>query len=151
MSDSTEIYDIGSLGGSDGKISVSYMPEHNLVTLRASVPSDRRRSDIVITLAGAGALRSVVEQLDATIEVARTKQAEKDRLFSETEGVSLTLMNTKLLIPSKLFEEISDLINAGNNDAVLKKIKREFPLLTDRAISEMAYLIYKHLRPRIAT
>jgi hypothetical protein len=149
MSSPTEIYDIGHLGNGDGMISVSYIPEHNSVTLHASVPSDRRRADIVIRVTGATALRNIVDNLEATIEVARQKQAENESLSIESDGVALTLMNTRLLIPSKVFKNISDLVIAGNNDAVLKEIKKEFPLLTDKGVSEMAYLVYKHLRPRV--
>lgn len=151
MSSPIEIYDIGSLGNDDGRITVSYIPEHNSIILRASVPSDRRKADIVINVTGVTVLRRVVDQLEAAIEDARRKQAEKESLSVESEGVSLTLMNTKLLISSKVFERVSYLINAGNNDAVLKEIRKEFPLLTDKGVSEMAHLIYKHLRPRVTS
>ncbi|HEX2941938.1 MAG TPA: hypothetical protein VHO91_12895 [Rhodopila sp.] len=147
MSSPIEIHDIGSIGDDAGKIWASYTPQNGSVTLHVSVPSDRRRADIVVRV-GTAALRRLVDQLDAAVELAKRKKTEVDSLSFESDGVSLTVMNARLFVPKKIFEKLSDLIDAGNNDAVLREIKINFPLLTETAVSELAIVIYKHLRPR---
>lgn len=147
MSSFFEVHDIGSIGDDTGKISVSYTPEYGSVTLRASIPSDKRKADILVRV-GTTALRDLANQLETAITSARRKREQAESLSFEADGISLVVMNTKLFVPNNVFKRISELIDAGSNDAVLREVKIGFPLLTDKAVSELALLIYKHKHPR---
>lgn len=148
MSTSIEVHHIGSIGSDSGRLSFSYMPDHNLVSINASVPADKRRSDINIQISSIKSLREIIEQLEYLERTAKQRQLERDRPTANQDGATFNVMNTKLFVSNHVLEQANKFIMNGENQALSKEIQRSFPLLTSEAVNELTHLIYIHFRPR---
>ena len=148
MSTQIEVHHIGSIGNESGRLSFSYIPDHNLVSLRASVPADQRRSDILVQVTSTRSLREIIEQLERLEEVAKQRRTERDHPAINQDGATFNVMNTNLFVSNNVLEQANRLITSGNNQALSKEIQRSFPMLTSAAVNELTHLIYIHFRPR---
>jgi hypothetical protein len=146
VSDSQNSYHIATFGGEYGKIYVTYVPEYNSVTFTASVPSDRRKSDINVRVSGAKALREMVEKLETRIELEERRRKSQEGVSEGDDGVFVSVKGTKVQIAQHLFDQISECVKNGDNDGVLRAIKSELPWMGDKGASEMAYALYRYLR-----
>lgn len=148
MSTSLEVHHIGSIGSDLGQLSFSYMPERNLVSINASVPADKRRSDIYIHTSSIKSLREIIEQLEFLERTTKQRQIERARPTANEEGATFNVMNTKIFVANEILEHANKLITKGENQSLPKEIQRSFPLLTPAAVTELTHLIYIHFRPR---
>lgn len=148
MSNLIQIHSVGSFGDSSGKLFISYTPDCGTVTLLATVPADKRKSDISVRV-GIGNLRVLMEKLEDAVETARRAKLETATVKNEAGSLSLTVMNTKLLVPKTVIDSLKLKIESGQNDAVLREIRISFPFLKDEAVSEVALSVYKYFRPRV--
>lgn len=148
MSTQLEVHHIGSIGNESGRLSFSYIPDHNLISLHASVPADKRRSDILVQVTSTRALREIIEQLEYLEKTAKQHRAERDRPAVNQDGVTFNVMNTSLFVSNSILEEASRMIVNGDSQALPKEIQRSFPMLTPAAINELTHLIYINFRPR---
>lgn len=148
MSTSHEVHHIGSIGSELGRLSFSYMPDQNSVSVHASVPADKRRSDIFIQTASIRSLREIVEQLEHLEKTTKQRRLERERANVSQEGAMFNVMNTNIFVSNSVLEEASRLIKNGENQSFPKEIQRSFPMLTPAAANELTHLIYVHFRPR---
>jgi hypothetical protein len=144
----TTIHPVGSIGDAGGRMDVSYLADHGgMVILRVSVPGDRRRSDITVHTGVAG-LKQLVGKLEATVEIAKVRQCAQEAVAQRVDGVSVTVLGTTVIVPNAIYKKLSELMIAGDNDQARRVISTQFPALADKAVSDLAFLIYKQVRPR---
>jgi hypothetical protein len=147
MTEPAQTLDLGTLGSGEGSLSVAYSPDFDGVIVRASVPGDKRRLEIV-THVSAGALRDLVTRLDQASEKAQRIQGIRTGIVESEDSVVVTVTNQAVSMTSTAYEQLLAVVDAGDNDATRRTIAVSFPSLSDREVSEMAYLIYKERHPR---
>lgn len=142
-----EHYDLGGLGGQDGHISASLAAPSKLLNLHVSVPGDRRRTPINVRIS-IGALRDLVARAERAEEEAARAERSRNCAAVSSSGTEVVVMGTKLSIALPVYERLKSHVAAGENKALMLAIAQEFPSLNEKAISELAFTIYRQQRPR---
>lgn len=147
----TTFHHAGTLGGPDGELSVSFMPEHSAVFLHASVPSDRRRAPISIRLTDTASLRETVDKLDALIEAEAQKrraasQQGKTLIQENEKAVSVLVSGSAISIPSSLYQEAAALVTEGKALMAASLLSKSISWLGIAGARELAQAIYEHQR-----
>ena len=124
------------------------MPDHNLVSVHASVPADKRRSDILIQVTSTRPLREIIEQLEHLERAIKQRRSESDCPVNHQNGATFNVMNTSLFVSNDVLEQANRLIMNGENKALQNEVQRTFPMLTPAAVNELTRLIYVYFRPR---
>lgn len=150
MSTST-IHHAGTIGGPDGELSVSFIPEYSAVFLNASLPSDKRRNSISIRLSDTAPLRDIVNKLEALMEAEaqrRITQAQsKPSAIQETpDSVSVLISGSSIAIPKPLYQEAAALINSGKAIIAASLLSKSITWLGLSGARELVQAIYEHQR-----
>lgn len=148
MSTHFEVHQIGSVGDDFGQLTVSYVPEHASVTVIASVPGDRRRTDIVIRSVSSRRLREIVDELERVEDRVKRQRIAKESSVLVPGGRSFMVMGHDLLVPDDVIQRARQLVTSGRDQALPKEIQSSFPMLSAAAATELTHLIYVHIRPR---
>ena len=147
MSSSFVVHRIGSLGGDAARADIFFQPETGSVSFHVSVPNDKRRAEIVVQ-AGLAALRQMMTQLEVAIESAKLKRNVQQGITATSAGIEITVTGLTLIVDEVTYRRLGELTTSGQNDFALKLIRNEFPALSEKGASELAFLIYSQLRPR---
>mgnify|MGYP001360631797 CR=1 FL=1 len=147
----TTIIHTGKVGGPDGELSASFMPEYSTVLLRAYVPSDGRRAPISIQLSDTAPLRELLNALEDAIEAEAKKRAERisttPRLVTEQqETVIVEVSGAGISLPRSLYEEAAELVAGGKAVLAAALISKALPWLGVVGAKEVAKAIYEHQR-----
>lgn len=145
-----DVRSIDSIGDKQGSMSISYYPDHGLVSLYATVPNDKRRAGIFVRT-NIDSLRKVLDALEREAMTAKKTRAEREAPTSVTQdGATFDVMGESLFVPDDLIDRLKRLIIAGaDNHELLKEVRAVFPKLPDNAVSELTHLIYIQFRRRV--
>jgi len=144
----TTFHHAGTLGGPDGELSVSFMPEYNTVFLNASVPSDRRRAPISIRLTDTASLREILDKLEALIELEAQKRRAASQqgqaVVQESEdAVSVLVSGSAISIPRPLYQEAAALVTEGKALIAASLLSKSISWLGVAGARELVQAIYE--------
>lgn len=145
---STEFHYIGSLGDDNGAISVSFLPDSGNIVLSASVPSDKRRSEIRVKVQGVHQIKNLVEKLEHLEMDFKQRKANAERPAKVKGGVIFTVMHMPITVSDEIAASARQAIDAGEARNLPKLLEINFPSLNSTAINELARLLYVFHRPR---
>lgn len=154
MSHTTTFLHAGTLGGPDGELSVSFMPEFSAIFLHATVPSDKRRLAISIRLSDTATLREIVDKLEDVINSeAKRRAAPREgeglaRIQNGGDSVSVEVTGTRISLPRALYEQAAQLVASGKAMLAASAISKSLPWLGASGAKEIIQAIYEHQRLR---
>lgn len=145
-----DVRTIDPIGDRQGSMSISYYPDHGLVSLYATVPNDKRRAGIFVRT-NVDSLRKMLDALEREAKTAKKTRVEREAPTSVTQdGATFDVMGESLFVPNDLIDRVKRLIIAGaDNHEFLKEVRAVFPKLPDSAVSELTHLIYIQFRRRV--
>lgn len=149
MSTSTEFHHIGSLGDDNGALSASFLPDSGSIVLRVSVPSDKRRSEIIVRVHGAHQIKSLLEKIEHLEKDFKRRKANAERPAEVKGGLIFTVMQMPITVSEEIVASARQAIDAGEARNLPKFLEGHFPSLNSNAINELARLLYVSYRPRV--
>lgn len=138
-----KIVSVGTLGNDSGSLRVAYLPESDTIYLTASVPSDKRRSDISISTT-TGALKTILNNLEQQERYHKAAKAQKLPTIDAADEVSLQVGSGRISIPKDSLESFRQSVLNGTNDEVVSRVRSILPFLNDEAVKDVSFSIYKH-------
>jgi hypothetical protein len=147
----TTSHHAGTIGGPDGEISFSFIPEYSAVYLLASMPSDRRRAPIRIRLTDTAALRDVLEKLEGLMQAeaqrrAKLSDATRPALSEGIDTVQVHISGSVISIQRALYDQAAQLVGSGKTVIAVGLIAKSIGWLGMAGAREVARAIYDHQR-----
>jgi hypothetical protein len=149
MTITPEMHHIGTVGGTDGSLSITFVPEHGSIYLRASVPSDKRRSEIAIPGLGIQAFRNILNRMEEIQAEHKRRELARNAPQATSLGKMFNVFGMAVTVSDALIEDVNRLIEEGRSSALSSILSKEFKALGQEGVNELARLLYFPLRPRV--
>lgn len=149
MTITPEVHHIGSVGGTDGSLSITFVPEHGSIYLRASVPSDKRRSEIAIPVLGIQAFRNILNRMEEIQAEHKRRELARNAPQATSLGKMFNVFGMAVTVSDALIEDVKRLNDEGRSSALPSLLSKEFKALGQEGVNELARVLYFHFRPRV--